>query len=73
MKNYPSRRLFLQKTAMATTGITLLSSTAAIHALSLEDVPFNGYNPFAEEKTDLRSSTFGGKYVTVKGNIYNEK
>ncbi len=56
---------------MATTSITLLSSTSVLHAFTNEECPFNGYNPYAEETTDLRSSTLGGKHITVKGNIYD--
>lgn len=67
MKSTTSRRLFLRKSAFATTGIALLS-TPLLHAFS-EESPFVGYNPYAESKTDLRTSLFGDKYVTVKGKI----
>ncbi|NNM23388.1 MAG: hypothetical protein HKO54_07525 [Flavobacteriaceae bacterium] len=69
MKNSTSRRLFLRKSAIATTGLTLFS-TSVINALNKE-VPFEGYNPFAEEKNDLRSNPFGD-HVRVKGVIYDE-
>jgi len=72
MKNYTSRRLFLRTAALATTGITLLSSTSALSALVEENSPYNGYNPFAENTTDLRTSILGGKYVTIKGIVYDE-
>ena len=69
MKKTTSRRLFLQKSAIATTGIALLSSTV-VNAFTTE-CPFNGYNPYAEEKADLRISGFG-KEIKVKGILYNK-
>lgn len=72
MKNLPSRRLFLQKTAMATTGVALLSSNTVIKAFTKDDSPFSGYNPYVEEKTDLRTSSLFGKHLSVKGHIYNK-
>lgn len=70
MENRTSRRAFLQKSAMATTGIALLSSPL-VHAFKNQDCPFEGYNPFAEETTDLRTQTFG-KYLKVSGSILDQ-
>jgi protocatechuate 3,4-dioxygenase beta subunit len=69
MKESTTRRLFLQKTAMATTGLALVSSNV-VSAFSSES-PFEGYNPFSEEKTDLRTSLFE-KHVRVKGVLYDK-
>ncbi|WP_372792597.1 hypothetical protein [Lutibacter sp.] len=72
MKIHPSRRLFLRKTAFATTGIAMLSSNSILNAFSLHESPFMGYNAYAEEKTDLRTSSFSGKHITVQGKIYDK-
>lgn len=70
MKKNSSRRLFLRKTAMAATGIALVSTPSLLNALTKDESPFNGYNPFAEEKTDLRTSLIG-KEMIVKGTLYD--
>jgi len=72
MKNHPSRRLFLQKTVIATTGVVLLSSSSIANTFTNSNSPFDGYNPYSEEKTDLRTSSFSGKHITVKGKIYDK-
>ena len=72
MKNSISRRLFLTNTAVASTGITLLSSTTVLNAFTTNESPFKGYNPYAEEKTDLRTSGFAGEHLTVKGRVYDK-
>jgi len=72
MKNNTSRRLFLRNNAIATTGMALLSSTFALHALTREESPFKGYKPYAKEKSDLRGSTLLGKHLTVKGKIFDK-
>lgn len=72
MKSHPSRRLFLRNSAIATTGIALFSSTTFANAFTIDDSPFEGYNPYAEEKTDLRTSTLFGKHITVKGKIFDK-
>ncbi len=71
MKNQFSRRLFLRNTAMATTGIALVSISSGLHALTFADSPFEGYNRYAECKTDLRTSFLFEKSVTVKGTLYD--
>ncbi|MDC8004524.1 hypothetical protein POV27_10735 [Aureisphaera galaxeae] len=63
------RRAFLRMSAMATTGIALLPS-ATINAFNEPSSPFEGYNAYAEEKTDLRTLPFG-KHVRVSGTIFN--
>lgn len=69
MKKTTSRRLFLQKSAIATTGVALLSSGVA-HAFS-NNSPYEGYNPYSEEKTDLRTTLFE-KHLRVKGVLYDK-
>ncbi|GEQ85494.1 hypothetical protein ULMS_10020 [Patiriisocius marinistellae] len=68
MKKATSRRSFLLKTALATTGVTLLSN--GVSAAFANDIPFDGYNPYAETKTDLRTNTLADR-IDVYGVIYN--
>ncbi|WP_147678872.1 dioxygenase family protein [Algibacter pacificus] len=70
MTKNSSRRLFLRKTAMATTGIALASTSSLLNGLTKDDSPFNGYNPYTEQKTDLRTSLIG-KEVIVTGTLYD--
>jgi hypothetical protein len=69
MKESTSRRTFLQKTAIATSGLALIS-TNVVSAFASE-TPYDGYNPYSEEKTDLRTTLFE-KHVRVKGTIYDK-
>jgi hypothetical protein len=71
MKQNSSRRLFLRNTALATTGIAFISSTQTVSALTNVKSPYNGYNPYIEEKTDLRSFLSTEKAVEVTGRIYD--
>lgn len=68
MKESTSRRHFLQKSAMATTGLALLSSGVA-NAFSSE-IPYSSYNPYSEEKTDLRTTIFGD-HIRIKGVVFD--
>lgn len=70
MKQNTSRRSFLLNSAMATTGLALLSSTHTVSAFTELSSPYNGYNPFIEEKTDLRSFLSSERIVEVAGKIY---
>ncbi len=72
MKINTSRRLFLRKTVIATTGAVFLSSTNIVNAFTNESSPYKGYNPFAEEKNDLRLSSYLGKHVSVKGKVFDK-
>ncbi|WP_157961059.1 hypothetical protein [Lutibacter citreus] len=72
MNHNSSRRLFLRNTAMVTTGIALFSSTSAINAFTKEACPFEGYNPYAEETSDLRTSSIYGKHLSVEGIIFDK-
>lgn len=69
MKESASRRLFLQKTAMASTGLALISSDVVFAFTS--EAPYDGYNPYSEEKTDLRTTIFD-KHVRVNGIVYDK-
>jgi len=69
MKKTTSRRLFLRKSAVVTTGLVFLSSNV-VNAF-IDESPYQGYNPYSEEKTDLRTGLFG-KHARIKGTIYNK-
>lgn len=71
MKINSSRRKFLQTSALAVSGITLLSSASVVNTLCKEESPYVGYNPFAEEKTDLRTSVFGN-HIQIEGIVYDK-
>lgn len=66
-----SRRLFLRNSAIAATGITLLSSSG-LNAFAESKNPYKGYNPYAENSNDFRNSTLFGDHITVKGKIFNQ-
>ncbi|WP_415374165.1 twin-arginine translocation signal domain-containing protein [Patiriisocius sp. Uisw_017] len=70
MTNTTSRRSFMQKTAIATTGLAFLSPS--IVSAFTNNCPYEGYNPYADTKTDFRTVTLG-EHVRVKGTIYNKK
>lgn len=70
MKSTRSRRLFIRNVSLASLGAVYLSSTPSLSAFTLDDRSFDGYNPYAEEKTDLRVSKLLGKHIKVKGKIY---
>jgi hypothetical protein len=59
----------MQKSAIATTGLVFFSSSIT-NAMSTS-CPYDGYNPYAEEITDLRSALFS-KHVQVKGILYDK-
>lgn len=70
MEKKSPRRLFLRNAVIATTGVTLLPSSL-LYGLSTEKSLFKGYNPYAENKTDLRTSFLFEKAVTIKGTLYD--
>ncbi|UMB53700.1 hypothetical protein MKD41_15375 [Lutibacter sp. A64] len=72
MKNLPSRRLFLRNTAIAATGLALFSSPTFATSFTNTESPFDGYNPYAKETTDLRTSSLFGKHLSVKGIIFDK-
>jgi hypothetical protein len=71
MKITSSRRLFLRNSAIAATGITILSSSG-LNAFTKTQNPYKGYNPYAEISNDFRSSKLFGNHITVKGKIYSQ-
>lgn len=71
MKNNSSRRSFLRKTTCATAGIALFSSTNILNAFNKVTSPYDGYNPYAKEISDLRSSALFGKYLNIQGKIFD--
>jgi len=71
MEKITPRRSFLGKSLMATAGLVFISSSATLKAFTGNDSPYMGYNPFSEEKTDLRTTIFG-KHLSVKGTIYDK-
>lgn len=73
MKNQRNRRTFLRNTVMATAGASLLSSSSFANAFTGENCPYPGYNPYVDIKTDLRSSSWIGEHITVKGTIYDRQ
>jgi hypothetical protein len=72
MKNLYERRNFLKNITIAASGVAFLSSTSMLQAFNKNDSPFEGYNSNFEEKTDLRTSIFNNKFVTVKGKIFDK-
>ena len=67
MKNTTPRRAFLIKTTLATAGATLLTSA---FSETFASSPFEGYNPYASNKKDLRTN-FLGEQVAVTGILYD--
>jgi len=65
-----SRRSFLLKSAVASTGLALLSSSQAFANLLTDQSPFKGYNQFSESSIDLRKGLLPTKGVQVKGRLY---
>ena len=72
MKNMYTKRSFLKNVAFVSTGVAFLSSTSILNAFNGNDCPFDGYNPYSEEKNDLRNFFSSGNTVTVKGTIFNK-
>jgi protocatechuate 3,4-dioxygenase beta subunit len=73
MKEMYERRNFLKNVAMAASGVVFLSSTSILQAFNSNECPFEGYNPYSEEKTDLRTSTLFGNHVLIKGTLFDKK
>lgn len=69
MENVNARRNFLKNVALATSGVAFLSSTSVLQAFDGGNSPYEGYNPYSEEKTDLRSSAFFGNHIIIKGRV----
>jgi hypothetical protein len=72
MENVYARRNFIKNIALTTTGVALLSSSSIAQAFTGNESPFEGYNPYSEEKTDLRKFSLFENSVTVKGTLFNK-
>jgi protocatechuate 3,4-dioxygenase beta subunit len=72
MENVYARRNFIKSVAITTTGVALLSSTSIMQAFNGNESPFEGYNPYAEEKTDLRKFSFIENSIIVKGTLFDK-
>lgn len=70
MENLYARRNFLKNVALTSTGVLFLSSTSILQAFNKKECPFEGYNPYSEEKTDLRKFLLTDNHVTIKGKIF---
>ena len=72
MENMYARRNFLKNVALVTSGVAFLSSTTIAKAFNKEECPYDGYNPYAEEKADIRLSTLFGNHVKIEGQIFDK-
>lgn len=66
-----SRRTFLGKSVAAVAGIATLTSQNTFAAIVGPSIPFEGYNPYAEFKNDLRVNSMFGNPVEVSGTLYS--
>jgi hypothetical protein len=71
MENMYARRNFLKNAALASSGILFLSSTTMVRAFE-NQCPFEGYNPYSEDKTDSRVSSLFGNHVVIKGKVFDK-
>lgn len=69
MKATTSRRSFLAKSAIISTGLALIPSE--ILTASNSACPYQGYNPYAEFSTDIRKHLFG-KQLTISGILFDK-
>ncbi|MBV1922743.1 MAG: hypothetical protein KUG68_01810 [Flavobacteriaceae bacterium] len=67
-----SRRSFLLKSAAATAGLAMFSTTKTLASIVENGTPFEGYNPYSEATNDLRSSIVHAKGIKVEGRIFNK-
>jgi hypothetical protein len=72
MENMYARRSFLKNVALAGSGVAFLSSTSILQAFNGSECPFDGYNPYAEQKADIRLSTLFGNHVKIEGQIFDK-
>jgi len=71
MENLYARRNFLKNVALVTSGVALLSPTI-VQAFNTVECPYEGYNPYSQEKSDLRVSTLFGNHIVVKGKVFDK-
>jgi hypothetical protein len=72
MENVYARRNFLKNVALVSTGVAFLSSTTIGNAFSKEECPYDGYNPYAAAKADMRLSSLFGNHVKIEGQIFDK-
>lgn len=73
MKKQPSsRRSFLQKAALVTAGATLLSGTKTAASVFNLNANNTGYNPYTDNKTDLRTAFSTAPSVRVQGRVIDK-
>ncbi len=65
-----SRREFVNKICLASGGL-VLSSSYNLNAFNKDHSPFEGYNPYADSKVDLRTSHDSADHIRVAGKIYS--
>ena len=70
MENFTSRRYFMRNSAIALTGLAVL--TPALTSALTSENPYAGYNPYAEETCDLRTGLFNSNTIAVKGTVYKK-
>ncbi len=70
MENSTSRRHFMRNSAIALTGLTVL--TPALTSAFTSENPYAGYNPYADETCDLRTGLFNSNTIAVKGTVYKK-
>lgn len=71
MSKSTSRRVFLRKTALVTSGLALLPSTSLLHAMTPKKCPFDGYLPSELWNNDLRKTYNNVPQVRISGTIYD--
>jgi len=71
MLNSNSRRVFLRKTALLASGLTLLPSSTLLQAMPLNECPFDGYLPGEIWNNDLRKFQENVPNVRVSGTVYD--
>lgn len=73
METIISGRSLLDKTQIPADGLASRSSTNFLRALKTLEIPYEGYNPFAVEKNDLRTfpSYPFGQHLEVSGKVFD--
>jgi hypothetical protein len=67
-----TRRNFLKRVGLASGGVMLFSSGSMLQAFT-NSVPYEGYNPFAEEKVDMRTSLNSENHLKIFGKVFSRK
>ena len=73
MQHSNSRRKFVQRISLASGGVLLLSTTQIVNAFHGHTSPFRGYNPYAESKTDMRTSLNMKDHIKISGKVYTRE